>query len=107
MRGPAVLGGNVGDRINFSFDFRMTALPATPDASIFRFGLYAHAGATPTDGGSETNPDGGYVDNFGAGGSAGSAGWGNESGGSDAILRGAGGGPRPPPAPRPTPRLTT
>jgi hypothetical protein len=90
MRSAAVLGTNAGDRIRFSFDFRMTALPTSPNSSIFRFGLYGHSGATPTDGGSETNPDSGYIDNFGAGGSAGDAGWGSESSGNDSILGGSG-----------------
>ena len=81
---------SIGQTIDFSFDFRFTSLPSTPDSSIFRFGLYNHSGSAPSDGGSETNPDSGYVDNFGAGGSAGDAQWGKESGGSDSILGGSG-----------------
>jgi hypothetical protein len=89
MQTPATLV-SLGQKIDFSFDFRFTSPPSTPDSSIFRFGLYNHIGSAPSDGGSETNPDSGYVDNFGAGGSAGDAGWGKESGGSDSILGGIG-----------------
>ena len=90
LQSPAVLGTNVGDEIEFSFDFRMTQLPTSPNSSIFRFGLYNHAGASPTDGGAQTDPDNGYSDNFGAGGSPGDAGWGKESGGADGLLGGLG-----------------
>ena len=88
LQTPATL--SLGQTIDFSFDFRFTSLPSTPNSSIFRFGLYNHIGSAPSDGGGETNPDSGYVDNFGAGGSAGDAGWGKESGGFDSILGGGG-----------------
>src|SRR5436309_1508167 len=61
MQSTASLGANLGDRIDASFDFRFTQLPSSPNSSIFRFGLYNHTGATPNDGGSETNPDSGYA----------------------------------------------
>jgi len=80
----------IGQTIDFSFDFRFTSLPSTPNSSIFRFGLYNHIGSAPSDGGSETNPDSGYIYDFGAGGSAGDVGWAKESGGSDSILGGSG-----------------
>jgi PEP-CTERM motif len=90
MQTPAVLGLNLGDQVQFSFDFRFTTLPSPSDSSIFRFGLYSHSGSAPTDGGTETNPDSGYLSNFGAGGSAGDAGWGKESSGGDSICGGGG-----------------
>ena len=87
---PASANLTAGKTLQFSFDFRFTTLPSSPNTSIFRFGIYDHAGGAPTDGGTETNPDSGYLDDFGAGGSTGDAGWGKESGGTDAILGGDG-----------------
>src|SRR2546423_1206681 len=70
---------SLGQTLEFSFDFRFTSLPPSPNGSIFRFGIYDHTGAAPTDGGTETNPDSGYFNGFGAGGSLGDAGWAKES----------------------------
>jgi hypothetical protein len=90
MPGTAVLGANVGDHIDFSFDFRITQLPSPSSSSFFRWGIYSHSGAALTDGGAESDPDSGYVDDIGAGGSAGDAGWGKETAGTDSLLGGFG-----------------
>jgi len=90
MQSAAVLGSNVGDRIDGSFDFRFTQLPSAASASFFRYGIFTHGGSAPTDGGTETNPDGGYISDFGAGGSSGLVSWGLESGGSDGLGGGTG-----------------
>ena len=90
MRSAATLGPDIGDQLDFGFDFRFTTLPTTPNSGLFRFGIYNGAGTGATDGGSETNLDQGYLADFGAGGSAGDAGLGKEFGGDDSLLGGKG-----------------